>query len=64
MDWGFIAQMILAIVGAALVAGGLVGYRGSARTSVKAFAAAAVASGTIMWLIVIMTIPVSVSQGS
>lgn len=63
MDWGFIVQMVLAIVGAGLVMGGIVGYRGAVRSWVKALAAGAVASGAVMWLIVIMTIPVSVSQG-
>ena len=59
MDWGFIFQAVLAIFGAALIAGGIVGYRGSVRTAVRSFAAAGIASGVVMLAIVVMTIPAS-----
>jgi len=59
MDWGTIIWMILGILGAALIAGGTVAYRGSARTGVRAFAAAAIAAGVVMWAILLFTIPVS-----
>ena len=48
MDWGAVVQLTLAILGAVLIAGGIVGYRGSARTGVRAFGAAAVAGGVVM----------------
>jgi len=59
MDWGAVVQLTLAILGAVLIAGGIVGYRGSARTGVRAFGAAAVAGGVVMWAVVLFTVPVS-----
>jgi uncharacterized membrane protein YeaQ/YmgE (transglycosylase-associated protein family) len=63
MDWGFIVQMILGIVGAGMIVGGFVAYRGSNKTGLKAFSAAAVASGIVMWAIVAATLPVSFETG-
>ena len=59
MDWGAIIQLSLAILGAASMVGGIVAYRGSARTGVRAFAASAVAAGVVMWAVVLITVPVS-----
>jgi len=59
LDWGAIIWMILSILGAALIAGGIVAYRRSRRTGVRAFGAAAFAAGVVMWAIVLVTIPVS-----
>jgi hypothetical protein len=59
MDWGFITQVILAILGAALIAGGIVAYRGSGRTGVPGFAAAAIGAGGVMLTIVAVTLPIS-----
>ena len=53
MDWGTGIQLTLAILGAAMIVGGIVAYRGSARTGVRAFSASAVAAGVVMWLIVV-----------
>ncbi len=65
MDWGFILQVTFAVLGAALIVGGFVAYRGSARTGVRAFAAAAIASGVVIVFIVGMTLPLSsTSDGS
>ncbi len=47
----------LAILGAAFIVGGIVAYRGSARTGVRAFGASAVAAGVVMWAVVVMTVP-------
>jgi hypothetical protein len=58
----FAIKAILGILGAALVAGGFVAYRGSPKTGVRALAAAAVAAGVVMWVIVIITTQVSVSS--
>ena len=63
MDWGFIFQVTLAVVGAALILGGIVAYRGSVRTGVRSFAAAGIASGMVMLVIVGMTISVSSTGG-
>ena len=65
MDWGFILQVTFAVLGAGLTVGGFVAYRGSARTGVRAFAAAGIASGVVLLLIVGMTLSVSsTSDGS
>ncbi len=54
--------IILIVLGAALIAGGIVAYRGSRRTGVRAFSAAGIAAGVVMWAIVIITIPASSSD--
>jgi hypothetical protein len=63
MDWGIVIQVCLGILGAALIVGGIVAYRGSPRTGVRAFAAAGVAAGVVMWAFVLVTIPVSHTSG-
>lgn len=63
MDWGSVIWLILAVFGAALVAGGVVAYRGSATVGPRAFAAAAVAAGLVMWAVIVLTVPVSVTSG-
>jgi len=63
MDWGIVIQVCLGILGAALVVGGIVAYRGSQRTGVRAFAAGAVAAGVVMWAFVLVTIPISSTSG-
>ena len=65
IDWGFIFQVTLALLGAALIAGGIVAYRGSARTGVRSFGAAGVAAGVVMWAVVLPTFPAyGTSDGS
>lgn len=59
MDWGSIMIVALAILGAGLITGGIVSYRGSVRVTVRAFGAAAVAVGVMMWAVVLITTPVS-----
>ena len=64
MNWDFIFQVTLAVLGVALVVGGIVAYRGSLRRGVRSFAAAGIASGVVMLAIVVMTVPVySTSDG-
>ena len=58
----FLIISTLAILGAALIIGGIVGYRGTKRTGVRAFSAAAVAAGLAMWGITLLIIPVSSSS--
>ena len=59
MNWEFVIIAIFGIAGAALIAGGIVAYRGSTRSRVRSFGASAVAAGVVMWAVVLITIPVS-----
>ena len=61
MNWEFIIPATLAIVGAALIAGGFVAFRGTRTAGVRAFAASAVAGGVVMWAVVVLTTPLSVT---
>jgi hypothetical protein len=54
----FIIIMILGIVGAALIAGGIVIYRGSTNTYMRALGAAAIAAGIVMWAFILFITPV------
>ena len=62
MNWDAVIWMILSILGAALIVGGIVGYRRSHKTGARTFSAAAIAAGVVMWIIVLVTIPVSGAQ--
>jgi hypothetical protein len=59
----FVIIAVLGILGAALIVGGIVGYRKSVRTGIKTLAAASIASGVVMWALILVTTPVSVSYG-
>ncbi len=65
---GLVILALVAIVGAALIGGGIVTYRGSTTVSVRAGGAAATAAGLVMWalilFIILFLIPVSVTQGT
>jgi drug/metabolite transporter (DMT)-like permease len=63
MNWDFIIALILGIVGAALIAGGIVAYRKSDSTRVKSFSAAAIAAGLVMWAAVAATTQVTSEVG-
>ena len=62
MDWGSIVWLILAILGAASIVGGIVGYRGSVSTGGRAAGSALAAAGVVMFAIILMTVPVSTSS--
>ena len=62
MDWGSIVWLILAILGAASIVGGVVGYRGSISTGGRAAGAALAAAGVVMWAVILVTVPVSNSS--
>jgi hypothetical protein len=62
VDWSFIAIAVLAVFGAALIAGGVVAYRGSTRVAVRAYAAAAITAGIVMLALVLFITPVSVTR--
>ena len=64
MDWGWIIILGLATVGAALVAGGVVAYRGTAGSASKVLGAMGVAAGVVMWAIVAMVVPVSTTSAA
>ena len=59
----FIIIAVLAILGAALIAGGIVKYRRSESTNGRAFGAAAIAAGVVMWILIIIVTPASQSSG-
>ena len=62
MDLSVVVWLVLAVIGTALIAGGIVAFRGTRRTGVRALSAAAIAAGVVMWIFVLLTFPVSVSQ--
>ena len=64
MNWDTLLWIVLIVVGAALVMGGIVAYRGSTRTGVRALAAAGIAAGVMMLAIVALTVPVSVETST
>ncbi len=57
----FVILAFIGVLGAALIAGGIVLYRRGARASVRAFGAASVAAGTVMWAVVLVSTPMSSS---
>ncbi len=59
MEWGWIVIYALGILGVAFIAGGIVAYRGSRRTGIRSFAAASIASGAMMWMVVLLVVPAS-----
>jgi hypothetical protein len=61
MEFWIIAT--LGILGAASIAGGIVTLRGSTRVGFRALGAALIAAGAVMWIILLMTIPVSFTTG-
>ncbi len=63
MDWDSVVWLILAVVGAASIVGGIVAYRGSMSTGGRTFGAASVAAGVAMWAIILVTVPMSTSSG-
>ena len=63
MDWGTIILLTLAILGAGFMAGVVVAYRRSTKVGVKAFGAASVAVGVMMWAVVLVATPISQSGG-
>ena len=64
MDWGWIIIIGLAIVGAALIAGGVVAYRGTTNGASKVLGAMGIAAGVVIWVIVAMVIPVSTTSAA
>ena len=63
MDLSVVVWLVLAVIGTASIAGGTVAFRGTRRTGVPALSAGAIAAGVVMSIFVLLTFPVSVSQG-
>ena len=55
--------IVLGVLGAAFVVGGIVGYRKSESARVKTISAAAIAAGVVMWAVILLITPVSSSFG-
>ena len=64
MDWDSMVWLMLAILGAASIAGGIIAYRGSMSIGGRTFGAASVAAGVVMWAIILVTVPVSTSSSN
>jgi len=62
MDAGSIVWLVLLVLGAALIGGGLFAYRGSQKSGTRVLATAAMAAGAAMWAAAIVTVPVSQTQ--
>ena len=62
MNWEWIAIFGFVIFGAAGIAGGIVAFRGSSRTGIRALAAASIAGGVMMWMVVLWVVPASISS--
>ena len=60
----FLILIVLGVIGAACVVGGIVGYRKSESTKAKVISAAAIAAGVVMLVILLLVIPASFSTGS
>jgi len=55
----FLLIIVLAVLGAAFIVGGVVGYRKSKGSLAKAISAAAIAAGIVMWVIILFVVPVA-----
>lgn len=62
MDWGTVIWIILGVVGAGLILGGIVAYREATKSGIRAFAAGLISSGFAMWVVIGFTIPASTSS--
>ena len=62
MEWGWIVIYALAILGAALIGGGTVAYRGSSSNGIRSLAASSIAGGVMMWMVVLMVVPASITS--
>ena len=62
MDWGTVVWIVLGVVGAGLIFGGIVAYRGTKKSGIQALAAGLIAFGLVMWAVIGFTIPASTSS--
>ena len=61
---GFFGLVLLGVVGAALVAGGIVGWRGTRRTGLRVIAASSVAAGAAMFVAIAAVVPFTTSTST
>ncbi|MFC1864283.1 hypothetical protein ACFLYG_00430 [Chloroflexota bacterium] len=59
----FLILIVLGVLGAACIVGGIVGYCKSGSARVKIISAAAIAAGAVMWAAILLITPVSSSIG-
>ena len=59
----FLLIIVLAVLGAASIVGGIVGYRKSKGSLAKTISAAAIAAGIVMWAIILFVLPVAQEVG-
>ena len=59
-----IFTVVLSVLGGALIAGGLVGYRASRTAGGKVVSAAGIAAGLAMWAVILFVVPVSSGAGA
>ncbi len=63
LDMGLVFIVLLPVLGAALIGGGVVAYRGSTAVMARAFSAASVVAGLAMWF-VIASVTITSSSGT
>ena len=63
LDMGLIFIVLLPVLGAALIGGGIVAYRGSTAVMARALSAASVVAGLAMWF-VIASVTITSSSGT
>ena len=56
----FLIIIVLAVLGAALITSGIIGYRKGTTAKMKAISAAAIAAGIVMLVIISLVMPVTV----
>ena len=64
LEMGFVFVALLGVLGAALIVGGLVAYRGSTAVMARAFSAVGVVGGLATWLIIASVISTSTGSGA
>lgn len=64
MDLSWVIALAGAILGTALIVGGIVVLRNGSGTGSRAFGAVAVAVGVVLWAFIVFITPISLVQGS
>ncbi|MFC1991092.1 hypothetical protein ACFLU9_02965 [Chloroflexota bacterium] len=59
----FLILIVLGVLGAAFIVGGIVGYRKSESARAKVISSATIAAGVVMWAAILLITPVSSSVG-
>jgi hypothetical protein len=64
VNWGLVLILVAAILGTALIVGGIVVLRNGRGVGSRAFGAVAIAVGIVLWAFIVFITPTSISQGS